>query len=177
MIWTQIGGDGVRSSWTGHSRVNALWAFNNKLYAGLGTGANDAEVWEYNGNYWVKIGGDGVRSSWTSINYTNVLSLQDFDNKLYAGLGGIDTWARVWEYNTSTETWTEIGGNGLNNSWNGNEQSVDSLGVYGGELYAGVGHDTTATGGQLWKYNGTTWTQVDDLTAQYIFSMLVGRIN
>lgn len=47
--WSIIGGQGVNSSWAVDT-YEAVWSmtnYKNKLYVGLGSSANDAEVWRY----------------------------------------------------------------------------------------------------------------------------------
>ena len=64
--WVMVGGDAINSSWAAstYEYVQSLAVYNNKLYAGLGLTAGEAEVWEYNGSIWAQIGGDSVKSSW-----------------------------------------------------------------------------------------------------------------
>src|SRR6185369_16285495 len=61
--------------------------------------------------------------------------------------------------NASANTWTEQGGNSIKGSWDLNGKlAVQAQVMVGGNLYAGLGN---AVGdAEVWKWNGTTWTQV-----------------
>ncbi len=85
--WSQIGGgaNGINGSWAGNTYegVYALATDGSHIYAGLGNGTGDGEVWEWNGSTWTKVGGDSVNSGWT--NYAQgVYSLDYFGGKLNA---------------------------------------------------------------------------------------------
>ena len=155
--WTKIGGDSLNGSWGigTYESIPALYYFNANLYAGLGTGANDAEVWRWNGSSWTKIGGDSLNSGWTT-NFETVYSFADDGTNIYAGIGNSTTDAEVWRWNGSS--WTKIGGDGLNSSWNTNYESVRSLKYQSGILYAGIGDSITDA--EVWRWNGTNWAQI-----------------
>ncbi|MCW1907726.1 MAG: LamG domain-containing protein [Candidatus Saccharibacteria bacterium] len=156
--WTKIGGDSLNSGWTTNfERVAAMANYNGQLYAGLGSSAGDAEVWRWNGTSWARVGGDAVNSSWDAINYEHVDAMIVYNGRLYAGLGTSTGDAQVWEYNGTA--WTKMGGDDLNDSWTvALYERVRTLVVYNGDLYAGLGN--TAGDGEVWKYNGTTWSVV-----------------
>ncbi len=154
--WTKIGGDSLNGGWTtNYERVTGLTVYENKLYAGLGSSANDAEVWRWDDGSWTKMGGDGVNDSWTT-GYEQVEVLAT-SGKLYAGLGTSSGDAEVWEWNGSG--WSLIGGNEVNNSWTfGTYERVRTMINYNGYLYAGLGN--TTNDGEVWRWDGTTWTQI-----------------
>ncbi len=165
--WSQVGGDTLNSSWASatYETVQSMSVYNNALVAGLGTSAGDAEVWSYNGTAWSKIGGDGTGSSgqsWATSTYENVDSLDVYNGKLYAGLGTGTDDAEVWQCSgscTVTSGWTKVGGDGVNSSWaTGNYERVRAMIVYDGDLYTSLG--TSAGDAEVWKFNGTTWTQI-----------------
>ena len=155
--WNLIGGQGINGSWAPdiYENVFNLQSYRGNLYAGLGTSANDAEVWMYNGSVWSKVGGDGVNSSWGA-NYEAVNVLAVWGDDLYAGLGTSANDAEVWKYDGST--WSKVGGDSLNSSWGANYESVISITVFQGNLYAGLG--TSANDAEVWKYDGSTWSKV-----------------
>ncbi|HEX9090897.1 MAG TPA: hypothetical protein VF831_05375, partial [Anaerolineales bacterium] len=155
--WVMIGGQGINSSWAAgtYEDVMSMISFGGELYVGLGTTANDAEIWRWNGTTWTKIGGDGLNSSWTT-NYEEVYSLAVYGGNLYAGLGNSANDAEIWRWNGTT--WTKIGGDGLNSSWTTNYERVRSMAVLNDQLYAGLG--TTANDAEIWRWNGTTWTKI-----------------
>ncbi len=156
--WTKIGGDAINSSWavSTYEYVYSMTYVNGKLYAGLGSSANDAEVWEWNGVSWTKVGGDSVNSGWTT-NYEIVGSLSNDGTNVYAGLGSTAGDAEVWRWNGST--WTKIGGDAINSGWaDTTYEYVLSMTYSGGKLYAGLG--TTANDAEVWEWNGSTWSQI-----------------
>jgi hypothetical protein len=155
--WTKIGGDSLNSGWTiNFETVNSMAVIGTDLYVGLGASATDAEVWRWNGSAWNRIGGDGVNSSWNT-NYETVESLMVYQGNLYAGLGNSTDDAEIWRWNGSS--WSQVGGDDLNSSWTaGTYERVRSTAVYNGALFVGLG--TTAGDGEVWRYDGTTWTQV-----------------
>jgi hypothetical protein len=155
--WTKIGGDALNSSWQVglFEIIGHMQHYGGNLYAGLGSGANDAEVWMWNGTTWTKIGGDSLNSGWTT-NYEFVSSLANDGTNLYAGLGNSANDAEVWMWNGTT--WTKIGGDSLNSGWTTNIETVRTMRYAGGVLYAGTGD--TAGDGDLWSWNGTIWSQI-----------------
>ena len=155
--WRVIGGQGVRGSWAPDTFENVftLQSYNGELYAGLGTGANDAEVWRYNGTSWTQVGGDSLNGGWTT-NYEGVYSLTPYNGVLYAGLGASANDAEVWGYNGTS--WTKVGGDSLNSGWTTNFETVYAMTVYQNQLYAGLGASTGDA--EVWRFNGTSWTRV-----------------
>jgi hypothetical protein len=155
--WSKIGGDNLNGSWGigTYESIPELHYFNSNLYAGLGTGANDAEVWRWNGTAWSKIGGDSVNSGWTT-NFDAVYSFANDGTNLYAGIGTSTTEAEVWRWNGTA--WSKIGGDGANSSWNTSYESVRSLKYQAGILYAGIGDGTNDA--EVWRWNGTNWAQI-----------------
>lgn len=158
-LWSKIGGDAVNSSWAVNTfeGVYSMTYTGGLLYAGLGTSGNDAEVWRWNGSTWTKIGGDSVNSGWTT-NFDSVYSMTTDGTYVYAGLGLTATEAEVWRYSIAGGTWSKIGGDGLNSSWNTVYEYVLSMTYMNGILYAGVG--ISANEAEVWSWNGTTWTQI-----------------
>ena len=155
--WVIVGGQGLNGSWPAKTYENVLsmLSFGGNLYAGLGTTANDAEVWRYNGSTWTQIGGDSINSSWAA-GFEEVSAMANLGGSLYVGLGNSANDAEVWRWNGTS--WTKIGGDSLNSGWTTNYDRVSSLGVYRGELYAGLG--LTATEAEVWRYNGTVWSKI-----------------
>lgn len=157
--WTKIGGDAINSGFTNtHTHVNSMVYAGGTLYAGLtGTGTN-AEIWSWNGSAWTRMGGGYVNKSWGFMNMQSVESLVVSGEYLYAGTGIATAGnAQVWRFDGNT--WQIVGGQGVNGSWAINTyEDVMSLTSYGGNLYAGLG--TTASDAEVWRFNGTTWTQV-----------------
>ena len=174
--WTQIGGT-ASGNWgtASYTTVSSMTTYKGTIYAGLGNNAAGlAEVWRYSGSSttWTKVGGDAVNSSWANSVYEDVPSLAVYNDKLVAGLGNTGTYpnsdAEVWSCTScdgGSPTWTKIGGDS-NDPPADNLGWLDSVGyekvlsmvVYNGDLYASLG--TSAGDGEVYKYNGTTWTAV-----------------
>ncbi len=159
--WTQIGGDGLNSSWNSGGdtieNITAMVMMGTDLYVGTAITAGDGEVWKWNGSTWSKIGGDAVNSSWAVSTIEWVRSLETDGTNIYAGTGSTAGDGDVWKWNGST--WSQIGGDALNSGWAGSAiESVYSLDYFGGTLYAGTG--LTAGDGDVWSWNGSAWTQI-----------------
>lgn len=157
--WTKIGGDGINSGFTNtHTIVQSLAYGNSTLYAGLtGTGAN-GEMWSWNGSVWTRMGGGYINNSWGFFNLQDIESMTVYGEYLYATTGNtVAGNAQVWRFDGSS--WTIVGGQGINSSWAaGTYENVLSSVSYAGSLYVGLG--TTAGDAEVWRYNGSTWTQV-----------------
>jgi hypothetical protein len=158
--WTHIGGQGINSSWAfrTYEVVTSLQWYSGKLYAGLGSTAGDAEVWEWNGSAWTQVGGTASGNWGDAAVYESVPALAVYGGNLYAGIGiSAANEAEVWVWSSGT-TWTKIGGDGVNSSWNTNYETVNSLGIYSGNLVAGLG--VSASDAEVWSYNGTVWSKI-----------------
>jgi hypothetical protein len=98
--WTQVGGSEINDSWIGgtYERVRTLASYNGDLYAGLGNGAGDGEVWRLSEGTWVKVAGNNVNGSWGSA-IEEVRSFGTFKGKLYSGTGSTaNADANVWTW-------------------------------------------------------------------------------
>ncbi len=155
--WQIVGGQGINGSWAAKTYENVLSmvSYGGNLYVGLGTTANDAEVWRWDGSTWLKIGGDSLNNGWTT-NFEEVSSLATYGGNLYAGIGNSANDAEVWRWDGST--WLKIGGDSLNNGWTTSFERVASMAVYGGNLYAGLG--ASANDAEVWSWNGSVWNKV-----------------
>ncbi len=166
--WTKIGGDGINSAWgtSSENNVPSMTVWNGNLYVGLGTQAYQADIWKWDGSTWTLVAGTlgntiaatGVNGSWY-ISPRSVESMTVWNDQLCAGLGGSGAYSELWCW-TGTGNWTKIGGGsgaGVNSSW-ASAAAVTSLAAYKGELYAGIQGNSHQV--SVWKWNGTTWTQV-----------------
>jgi hypothetical protein len=186
--WTKVGGDGNGSTnWDINSAegVYSLVSHGGYLFAGLGSSTDDAEIWRYSGSgtTWTKVAGGGANSSWTNgHDIEAVFALASDGTFLYAGTGSTaasqqysdgDVW-RCTNCGTSP-SWTQIGGTNntspyadINSGWGYTAttaayESVRSLIVMGGTLYAGLGDTVAAnyTDAEIWRFNGSNdWTLV-----------------
>ncbi len=155
--WQIIGGQGINSSWPAatYENVMSLMSYGGQLYAGLGTTANDAEVWRWNGTTWSQIGGDSLNSGWTT-NYEEIYAMTLYNGNLIVGLGNTANDAETWAWNGAA--WSKFGGDSLNSGWTTNFERVSAMAVYGGQLYAGLGN--TAGDAEVWRWNGSVWAKV-----------------
>lgn len=155
--WDIVGGQGLNSSWPAgtYENVMSMASMGGNLYAGLGTGSGDGEVWRYNGSTWTQVGGDSLNGGWAA-GFDEVYALASFGGNLYAGLGNTATEAEVWRYNGTT--WTKIGGDGLNSSWSTTYERVSAFAIYDGQLYAGLGN--TVGDAEVYRWSGSAWSKV-----------------
>jgi hypothetical protein len=170
--WTKIGGDGVNSSWAASTfeTVRSLTYVGGKLYAGIGDSAGEGEVWRYDNPSWVKVGGDGANTSWDAT-FTNPNSTTNnkelaytyalADGSLIAATGYTTHQdMEVWSCAScgTSPTWSWVGGRDWR-SWGAFQLSeVTSMAVEGGYLYVGFG--STNKSAVVWRYDGTTWSQI-----------------
>jgi len=157
--WTQRAGNGQNGSWnlTGPSAAKSSVVHGGSLYVGTSGGAGYGQVWRWNGSAWTKIGGDGINSGWAVNTFEEVSSLTSDGTYLYAGLGTTSGDGEVWRWNGSA--WTKIGGDGINSSWAvSTYEAVTSMTAFGGNLFIGLGN--TGSDGEVWSWNGSTWTKI-----------------
>jgi len=168
-IWTQIAGDGINSSWD--NEVSSTIAYESVLslatngtdvlYAGLGTGANDGDVWRYKSGSWAQIGGDGTYSGWAGNAFNGVYSLAVSGTTVYAGLGTGGNMGQVWVC-TNCETSPSWGGSrlggysGTARGWGNGYEVVYSMTIVGGNPVVGLG--SGAGDGEVWHCTASCTT-------------------
>jgi hypothetical protein len=154
--WTKVGGDGVGPT-SSHEAVRKLVVHSGALFAATGDTAGDGDVYRYDGTSWSQIGGDGINSSWAAATYEKVETLTSDGTYLYAGLGLTAGDAEVWRWNGTA--WTKIGGDAVNSSWaNTTYEAAQSITNDGTNLYVGLG--ASSGDGEVWQWNGTTWSKI-----------------
>lgn len=159
VAWSQIGGDSLNSGWSGKTNVNLCSGANGHIYAAVSGSAGEAEVWEWDGADWTQVGGDAINSSWsTSYETCGSPTFRASDGHLFVGLGSSTGDAEIWEFNGTT-TWTKIGGDGLNSSWNTNYETIGSMCFdASGNLIVGIGLDNGDA--EVYSWDGATWTKI-----------------
>ncbi len=153
--WTQINGDGFGNS------INAgasLYVIDNILYVVSETVTGGFGIWRYSGG-----------TSWTQISSTgfgdnnNVsATLVSYNSSPYAVTENDVTGFEVWRHNSGS-SWTRVdpGAPGPGNGSFGDPDNVeaDAPVEHNGNLYLGTNNG--ATGGEVWQYNGTSWSQIN----------------
>ncbi len=167
--WTQIAGKGADAQYTGWGdadNVNYVFALTEDdtyVYAALGNGTNEGDVWRFHktNELWEQIAGAGTvlaNGKWTS-GYEEVNTLVVDKNYLYAGVGRSTTAdSDVWRYDKAAETWLQIGGDGKNNCWSSGFEALYSMAFYEGDLYVGLGISTDDA--EVWRWDGSSWNIV-----------------
>lgn len=153
----RIGGKYVNKSWGAYNlqSVESSTTVDGKLYVGNGnTVAGNALVWEQDPSTgkWSLIGGQGINGSWAIDTYEAVWSMQNYKNKLYVGLGSTAGEAEVWRYDNPGWTKVADGNPAVGGAWSNNYETVSSLGVANGKLYAGLGN--SSGDGEVWECTG-----------------------
>ncbi len=174
--WLQIGSNSTFTSTdigNYHTHARTLYHDGTDLYVGLGAANNfTGELWKYNGSQynWTLLGGNYINDSWGYYPYSRIENMVTGNGKIYIGMGATVSGrygsAHVWE--SDGTTWTRIGGQGKNGSWNGtfaasanSYDSVTSMIMYNGHLYVGLG--VTAGEAEIWGWEivqDDTWTKV-----------------
>lgn len=163
----------TNGSWDANSK-NFVWNqvfVGSDLYVVLGsittgtTVTGDAEVWKCasctTSPVWTKVGGDGINSGWADGLYEDASSLVTDGTNVYAGLGNSTNEAEVWRWNGTT--WTKIGGDGVNSSWNTSYERVTTMVADSTTIYAGLG--TSAGDAEIWRCTNCdggspSWTKI-----------------
>jgi len=174
--WDIIGGNQTNSSWAYNTieAVESMTCYQAKLYVGLGNTANsdDGQVWKFDPLTagWVQVAGNGASGTtggWGDAdNMEAVYSLAADGTYLYAGTGNSTDDGKVWRFDASNSTWTQIAGRKTSALTNGTWQDADNIEAVlsllsdGNYLYAGLG--LSADDGEVWQFDKTaqTWTQI-----------------
>ena len=160
-VWIQKGSDidGESGDFSGIVSLN----YNGSRVA-IGALVHDnwrgrVRVYEYTMNAWHQLGSDFVGSS-AAQNEEGIVALNDDCNRLAIGAQGYSTSrVRVFEYDTSTSSWTQLGasmtssntyfGTMISMNGNGTRIAVSSIAVPGGGPIV-----------QIFEFNTTDWTQM-----------------
>lgn len=158
--WQQLAGNGTAYNWSTDNYVKTIYVDGSEIYVGLYNASYAGYIWRYDGANWIKWGGNYIKKSFGYYGMESIENMTTAMGKLYAGTGNNSPGdAQVWEFDGTN--WDMVGGQEVNNSWTKDQyQMVTSMAQFKGELYVGLG--TTAGYGDVWKYDGTTWTNVAD---------------
>jgi len=150
--WTKVNNNGFGVSHT--VGVSCFAVFNNKLYAGTYDSNDPCRVWRYDGpgaGDWTAVSEDGfgVKSNHC------VHQLAVYKGALYAGVwNAMMTGCEVWRYSGSGTGWSKVNASGFGTKDN---NSPMSMVVFSNLLY--VGTSNSASGGQIWAYDGSVWSK------------------
>lgn len=133
--------------------VPSMAVYGGQLFAGTHNVAPltwwpGCEVWKYNGATWTRDGVTGFGDS----NNISATSMCVYGDSLYVGTANSVTGCEIWKRDP-LGGWAQV-----NKDVFGPAKSVTatSMAVYNGDLYVGV----DGAGGQVWRYNGSTWAKV-----------------
>jgi len=164
-VWSQY----YQTDWTTslnngapYDSVRSMAEYNGNLYAGMGDGGGDADVWVFNpgGKTWLLMQDFAT--------YEKVTAMTVYSGKLFVGLAGTATGlAEVQAYDVTTNTWTQVSDATIRSA---TYTGMRSMAVFNGQLYIGLGA-TAAGGGDVFRCtlcDGTDWTNVANAaTAAY----------
>jgi sugar lactone lactonase YvrE/PKD repeat protein len=190
--WSQVSTLGFGDST--NSEIDAMAVFNGHLYAATFTFVcddPDCDTWHTNGpQFWRTADG----TTWENVTppgsigsgYRWVPTMLSAGGYLYTALARGDQnslGGEIWR-TADGQNWQQVAAGGFKNDpYNTN---VLSLAEYNGYLYAGTrhgdwqndAHPDGPLGGEIWRYDGTTWTQVNnsgfgDLEAHRVEKLIV----
>lgn len=164
-----VGGMGINGSWDSttmeHEYVHSMTSYNGKLYVGLGSSTNDAEVWSFdNVDTWELVGGDAVAGWGTGFEQVNALI--SYEDYLYAGLGTGAGDGEVWRYNETIGWECIANGNASSegaSGWTSALNSITAMTIYDGKLHVGTGNGNDEA--DVWVYDGSSWSKLRDSTS------------
>ncbi|MBO9374883.1 MAG: NHL repeat-containing protein [Chloroflexus sp.] len=173
--WSQVSTLGFGDST--NSEIDAMAVFNGHLYAATFTFVcddPDCDTWHTNGpQFWRTADG----ATWENVTppgsigsgYRWVPTMLSAGGYLYTALARGDQnslGGEIWR-TADGQSWQRIASGGFGDPYN---TDVLSLVEYNGYLYAGTrhgdwqddGHPNGPLGGEIWRYDGTNWSRVND---------------
>jgi MYXO-CTERM domain-containing protein len=92
-------------------------------------------------------------------NNFSAFSVAEYDGHLYVGTHNTSQGCEIWRFDGPGATdWTQVGVGGFGDSQN---QIPYAMAAYDGLLYVGA-RNNSATGLEIWTYDGSIWTQIQD---------------
>lgn len=142
--------------------IFSLIVYNDKLYAGQGdTGSDNGKIYSFDGTNW-KL--EYVTGAW------DIRSFTIFNNRLYAGTGGANNTAEVYEHDG--QNWRSLN---LSSFFPNNR--LYAMREYNGALYAGTGGTNFA---QMVRWDGgVNWISIannSNYTAVYSLEVFDGKL-
>ena len=141
--WTQLNTRGFGN--VNNITASSLVTSGSDIWVGTENQLNGADVWHYN-SVWTRISGRGFASN---SNYS-VASMLPLGGTLFAGTAG-NNGGELWSNSGSGWTFDNIIGDA-------NNLRISSMAEYNSKLYLGT--KNTVDGGEVWRYDGGSVTQV-----------------
>lgn len=137
---------------TNNTALFPLLASSGYLYVATANNTTGAEFWRSSdGENFTQINTDGFGST----NNLGIWGAEIYNDQLYASTENLTDGTQVWRYSGSGTGWTQV--NTSDFAPGEGNVSVEGLETIGNYLYAGT---INASGGQLWRYNGSSWSQI-----------------
>lgn len=140
----------------------SMVVFGGNLILGTGNSwTNDkAKIFRFNGTSWAQMNTD----SFGDTQNRQCRILAEYGGALYAGTYNNQGGGQVWRYDGPTSNdWTQVAVGGFGEG--PDNLDVRSLCSFSGKLFAGTAN--TATGCQIWEYNGVVWIRNDPGASLY----------
>ncbi len=148
--WAKIGTPG----WVTHLNfdVSSLALYKNKLHAGttVWTLGRGCEVWRHDGGSWSDVASGGLGE----VSNDAVSAMCVDGDVLYAGTDG-----QCCVYRYTGGIWQQINTYRFGKA---NNVRIVSLCTLDGRVYAGTGTSPGGVSGEVWAYDGSTWSQVNE---------------
>lgn len=176
--WTEIADPATFSESEGEATaIAALAVTGSTLYIGTFTqdgGISAGRVYKHTlgSGVFTRVAGNGVNSSWSgsASDICAAIAIDPITDDVFAMRTRATDMTTVWKSSDGGTTWAQIGGDGVNGSWNTDPSSGDtiwhdgSLVVDGSYLYAGVpaeGNPSDESGVWRWALDGLSdWEQI-----------------
>lgn len=134
-----------------HSGFNALAHQGTTIYAGGANTSNAGNMWRFMDTEWSTVF-TGNPSSPVEAIATDSSNLAYLGGQITSGGTSYSAW--VYEYNNTNQSTTDTGFMASTNA-----TTINSLTLNGSTVYAG-GIDSSGQQGQVWSYDGSTWTSL-----------------
>ncbi|CAL7964163.1 conserved membrane hypothetical protein [Gammaproteobacteria bacterium] len=160
-MWKHMAGAAASDPWIQLTGLEVA-AVNSVAIDNSGTvyvGTQSGNVWKYMAGTWIQLGTSPIDSS-------SVLSIAiDSSGNVYAGMRS----GNVWKRTATGDVWIKLAGSGSSGTLDGsdvNSVATDSS----GNVYAGT---TGTSRGNVWKYSGSSWTNLNYGSETSILSVAV----
>ena len=145
-----------------NAEVMRFAVFGDHLYASTWsyTDTHGAEIWRSDSGdsgSWTQVASDGFDGDSSN---EGAVSLEVFNDYLYAGTANSDTGGEVWRTQNGTD-WSQVNDDGFGDADN---WAVSALAAFNDHLYASTRHEW-GEGAEVWscqECDGSDWTQVVD---------------